>query len=50
MIGDGAQTTMEIAADRFLRDKPQSYTVLRAKLDQWLAERAMENGAMVLRT
>ena len=35
MIGDRAQTTMEIAADRFLRDVPQSYTVLRSKLDQW---------------
>ena len=48
MIGGGAQTTMEIAADSFLEDKPQSYTVLRAKLDQWFAERAMEKGAMVL--
>ena len=48
MIGDRAQTTMEIAADRFLRDAPQSYTVLRSKLDQWFAERAMASGAMVL--
>ena len=48
MIGDGAQTTIEIAADSFLGDKPQSYTVVRARLDQFFAERAMDKGAMVL--
>src|ERR1019366_3275914 len=48
MIGDGAQTTVEIAASRFVSDKPQSYTVLRARFDQWLAERAAEKGAMIL--
>jgi electron transfer flavoprotein-quinone oxidoreductase len=47
-MGDGAHTTIEIAADRFVGDKPQSYTVLRAKLDQWLAEKVMEKGAMVV--
>ncbi len=48
MIGDGAQTTIEIAADSFTGERPQSYTVLRARLDQWLAERAGEKGAMVV--
>ena len=48
MIGDGAQTTIEIAADSFTGEQPQSYTVLRARLDQWLAERAGEKGAMVV--
>lgn len=48
MIGDGAQTTVEVASDSFVGEQPQSYTVIRAKLDQWLAERAAEKGAMVL--
>ncbi len=48
MIGEGVQTTLEVASHSFLEDKPQSYTVLRARLDQWFAERAMAKGAMVL--
>ncbi len=48
MMGDRAQTTVEIAAERFTAGKPQSYTVLRAKLDQWLAEKVTEKGAMVV--
>jgi len=48
MMGDGAHTTIEIASDRFAGDKPQSYTVLRAKLDRWLAEKVGEKGGMVV--
>ena len=48
MMGDGAHTTFEVAADRFAGETPQSYTVLRARLDQWLAEKAGEKGAMVV--
>lgn len=48
MMADGAHTTVEIASDRFLEGKPQSYTVLRAKLDKWLADRVTEKGAMVV--
>jgi electron transfer flavoprotein-quinone oxidoreductase len=48
LMGDGAHTTIEIASDRFAGERPQSYTVLRAKLDQWLAEKAAEKGAMVV--
>jgi electron transfer flavoprotein-quinone oxidoreductase len=48
MMGEGAHTTIEIAADRFTGEQPQSYTVLRAKLDQWLAEKVTEKGAMVV--
>jgi len=48
MMGDGAHTTIEIAADRFTGERPQSYTVLRAKLDQWLAEKVAEKGAVVV--
>ena len=33
---------------RRLRGKPQSYTVVRAKLDQWLADKVAEKGGMVV--
>ncbi len=48
MIGDGAETTVEVAARSFAGEQPQSYTVIRAKLDRWLADRATDRGAMVL--
>jgi electron transfer flavoprotein-quinone oxidoreductase len=48
MMGDGGHATFEIASERFTAGKPQSYTVLRARLDQWLAEKAAERGAMVV--
>ncbi len=48
MMAEDAHTTVEIASDRFTAGAPQSYTVLRAKLDQWLAEKVMEKGAMVV--
>ncbi len=48
MMADGAHATVEIASDRFTAGQPQSYTVVRAKLDQWLAEKVTEKGAMVV--
>lgn len=48
MMGDRAHTTVEIASDRFTEGKPQSYTVIRARLDQWLADKVTEKGAMVV--
>lgn len=48
MVGDGAHTTVESASDRFAQPAPQSYTVLRARLDQWLADQVTEKGAMVI--
>ena len=48
MMAGGAHTTVEIASDRFTAEQPQSYTVLRARLDQWLAEKVGEKGAMVV--
>lgn len=48
MVGEGSQVTLELSSDSFLGERPKSYTVVRAKLDQWLAERAMEQGAMVI--
>jgi electron transfer flavoprotein-quinone oxidoreductase len=48
LLGDGAATTVELASERLAGPQPQSYTVQRAKLDQWLADKATEAGAMVV--
>lgn len=48
MMGDGAHTTVELASQRLVADQPQSYTVVRARLDQWLAEKVGEKGGMVV--
>ena len=48
MMADGRQATFEIAADAFGGERPQSYSVVRARLDQWLAEKVGEKGAMVI--
>jgi electron transfer flavoprotein-quinone oxidoreductase len=48
MMSPGAQTTVEIASDRFGGARPQSYTVVRARFDQWLADKVAEKGVMVV--
>ncbi len=48
MMGDGAHTTFELASDHLVAGPPQSYTVVRARLDQWLAEKVGEKGGMVV--
>src|SRR5680860_813274 len=47
-MAEGSHTTVEVAADRFRTGPPRSHTVLRAKLDQWLADKVMEKGGMVI--
>jgi electron transfer flavoprotein-quinone oxidoreductase len=47
-MGDGAHTTIELASDRFATAPYQSYTVLRARFDQWFADQVMEKGGMVI--
>jgi electron transfer flavoprotein-quinone oxidoreductase len=47
-MGDGAHTTVELASDRFATAPYQSYTVLRARFDQWFADQVMEKGGMVI--
>jgi electron transfer flavoprotein-quinone oxidoreductase len=42
-----AATTLEFSSEKF-RGDPHSVTVLRAKFDQWLAEKASEKGAFVI--
>ena len=48
MMGDGAHTTIELASENLAGEQPQSYTVVRARLDQWLAEKVGEKGGMVV--
>lgn len=48
LMGDGAHTTVELASERFATPPHQSYTVLRARLDQWFADQVMEKGGMVI--
>jgi len=48
MLADGRMATFEIAAEEFGGRRPQSFTVVRAKLDQYLAERTAEAGGMVI--
>ncbi len=48
MMSGGRQTTIEIASERFTAESPQSYSVVRAKLDQYLADKVTEAGAMVV--
>ena len=48
MLGDGAATTVELASERLAGPTPQSYTVQRARLDQYLADKATEAGAMIV--
>ncbi len=47
-MGDGASTTIELASDRFATPPHQSYTIMRTRLDQWLADKVTENGGMVV--
>jgi len=47
-MGDGTHTTVEVAGDSLGGVSPQSYTVLRARLDRWLADKVTEKGAMVV--
>jgi electron transfer flavoprotein-quinone oxidoreductase len=48
MVADGRMLTVDITADSFTKPRPQSYTVVRARLDQYLADKATEAGAMVI--
>jgi electron transfer flavoprotein-quinone oxidoreductase len=47
-MGEGSSVSFELASERF-KDKPyHSHTILRAKFDPWLAERAAEKGALIV--
>jgi len=47
MLAPHASTTLEFFDEKF-HDPPHSVTVLRAKFDQWLADRVSEKGAFII--
>ena len=47
-MGEDSSVTVELTGER-LKERPyHSHTILRAKFDQWLAERAAEKGALIV--
>jgi electron transfer flavoprotein-quinone oxidoreductase len=48
MMGDKSAVSMELSSGKFAQKPYHSYTILRAKFDQWLAEKVMEAGGMVI--
>jgi electron transfer flavoprotein-quinone oxidoreductase len=48
MMADHAATTVEFSSDCFRQEPRPSYTVLRAKFDQWLADKARDQGALII--
>lgn len=48
VLSEHAGTTIEFSSDKFRADPRPSYTVLRAKFDQWLADKVSEKGAFII--
>ncbi len=48
MLSAHAATTVEFSSDAFRAEPRPSYTVLRAKFDQWLADKASAKGALIV--
>jgi len=48
MMAPQASLTVELDSDHFKQGPAHSFTVLRATFDQWLAERAGEQGALIV--
>ncbi|MBS3753497.1 MAG: FAD-dependent oxidoreductase [Anaerolineales bacterium] len=48
MLTSESSVTVELASDRFRSSPANSVTVLRARFDQWLAEKASEKGAFII--
>ncbi len=47
LLGDKASVTLDFQDEEFL-DPPNSFTILRAKFDQWFANKAVEAGATLI--
>ncbi len=47
-MGEGSSVTIELTSERFKEKPYHSHTILRAKFDPWLAERATEKGALIV--
>ena len=48
MMGESSSTSVELSSRKFAQKPYHSYTILRAKFDQWLADKVMEAGGMVI--
>ena len=48
MMGENASTAIELSSRKFGQKPYHSYTILRAKFDQWLADKVAEAGGMVI--
>jgi electron transfer flavoprotein-quinone oxidoreductase len=48
MLSEHAATTVEFSSDRFRAEPRPSHTLLRAKFDQWLADKARDKGALII--
>jgi electron transfer flavoprotein-quinone oxidoreductase len=48
MMGESSSVLMELSSQKFGQKPHHSYTVLRAKFDQWLADKVAEAGGMVV--
>lgn len=48
VVGEGAQASLQFTSERFQQPPHHSYTILRAKFDQWFAERARERGVLII--
>jgi electron transfer flavoprotein-quinone oxidoreductase len=47
VMAEHASTTLEFFSEKF-RDAPSSHTLLRAKFDQWLGDKARDQGAFII--
>ncbi|MFQ6033941.1 MAG: FAD-dependent oxidoreductase [Candidatus Bipolaricaulia bacterium] len=48
MMGEGARASLQFTSERFQQPPHHSWTILRAKFDQWFAERARERGVFII--
>jgi electron transfer flavoprotein-quinone oxidoreductase len=48
MMAARSSITVELSSEKFRAAPPHSFTVLRAKFDQWLAEKVGEKGGLVV--
>jgi electron transfer flavoprotein-quinone oxidoreductase len=48
VMAGNASLSVKLSSDKFRQEPRHSYTVLRARLDQWLAGKAAEAGAMLV--
>jgi len=48
LMGDESSTAIELSSNRFRQKPYHSYSILRAKFDQWFCDKATAAGAMVI--